>query len=161
MPLSVQYCIKGTIMFALGGDFAEGNMVISAFIDNQFSFTTCTKEIFFVALIFQVKYTFSSSKFQAGAFKANCRELWDTPSPQIQTFFLWLFFATFKLRMNCFYGLGKWELGICKVAMENKQTATKGTKSWQQFEINLKRARRMKKEIKIKEAVKKVVYKKD
>lgn len=45
--------------------------------------------------------------------------------------------------------------------MENKQSATKGTKSWQQFEINLKRARRMKKEIKIKEAVKKVVYKKD
>ena len=44
MPLSVQYCIKGTIMFALGGDFAEGNMVISAFIDNQHSFTT--REIF-------------------------------------------------------------------------------------------------------------------
>ena len=55
MPLSVQYCIKGTIMFALGGDFAEGNMVISAFIDNQYSFTTCTREIFFVTLIFQVR----------------------------------------------------------------------------------------------------------
>ena len=34
--------------------------------------------------------------------------------------------------------------------MENKQTATKGTKSWQQFEINPKRAKRIKK-IKIKE----------
>ena len=55
MPLSVQYCIKGTIMFALGGDFAEGNMVISAFIDNQYFFTTSTREIFFVTLIFQVK----------------------------------------------------------------------------------------------------------
>ena len=79
MPLSVQYCIRGTIMFALGGDFAEGNMVISAFIDNQHSFTT--KEIFFATLIFQVKWTFNSSKFQAGAFKANFRELCDTPSP--------------------------------------------------------------------------------
>ena len=107
MPLSVQYCIKGTIMFALGGDFAEGNMVISAFIDNQFSFTTCTKEIFFVLLIFQVKYTFSSSKFQAGAFKANCRELWDTPSPQIQTFFsvylISLYIIILLTHKDCFF----------------------------------------------------------
>ena len=77
MPLSVQYCIRGTIMFALGGDFAEGNMVISAFIDNQHSFTT--KDIFFVTLIFQVKWTFNSSRFQAGAFKANYIENYGTP----------------------------------------------------------------------------------